>query len=106
MNQTDAKIAIQALKPFKASALWACKQTSPSHSTGWLNRDESRAYYDANQAGIIYTVYSYGTPIAWLTNAGWYRVSERFTRTTSCHQRIVGGAVYAYEQGKNEQVSA
>ena len=98
MNQTGAKIAIQALKPFKASALWACEQTSPTHSTGYLSHEECLAYYDATHAGILYTVYSYGTPIAWLTNAGWYRVSERFSRTTSCHQRIVGNAIQATEQ--------
>jgi len=98
VNQTDAKIAIQALKPFKASALWACKETSPVHSTGYLSREECRAYYDAAHAGILYTIYSYNTPIAWLTNAGWYRVSQRFSRTTSCHQRIVNTAIQATEQ--------
>lgn len=39
-----------------------------------------------SDAGIEYIVYSYSTPIAWVSNGTPYRVKARFSVTTSKHQ--------------------
>ena len=43
--------------------------------------------YRADMSRIVYTVFSYATPIAWVTSDGKaYRVAQRFSVTTSKHQ--------------------
>jgi hypothetical protein len=55
-------------------------------TTGQLNRWE-RERYEVAQHQIIYTVLSYGTPIAWITEDGQiYHVAQKFSVTTSKHQ--------------------
>jgi len=40
----------------------------------------------ADGRDVDYAVYSYATPIAWHTPAGWYRAVGRWSVTTSKHQ--------------------
>ena len=35
-----------------------------------------------------YIVYSYGTPIAWHSNSGWFMPNCKYSTTTSKHQKI------------------
>lgn len=54
---------------------------------GRLNDDEANRFMIDHLAGIAYVVWSYGTPIAWVRDDGTvYRVSQRFSVTTSRHQ--------------------
>lgn len=46
------------------------------------------------QSGAKYVIYSYGTPIAWISAHGkWFVPEIRYSVTTSKHQSIVRGAV-------------
>lgn len=48
--------------------------------------EESRLVADL-AIGIVYVVFSYDTPIAWVRSDGTeYRVSQKFSQTTSKHQ--------------------
>jgi len=40
-----------------------------------------------------YIVYSYGTPIAWHSNSGWFMPNCKYSVTTSKHQNYVRRAV-------------
>jgi hypothetical protein len=49
--------------------------------------DLARWYSDYGTSGLIYAVYSYATPIAWVRADGQvYRVKAKFSVTTSKHQ--------------------
>lgn len=52
-------------------------------STGWakLYRDHQHG-----RETVLYTIYSYSTPIAWRTRKGWVRVGETFSISTTSHQ--------------------
>jgi hypothetical protein len=53
---------------------------------GQLNDAEWSRLLNDLTAGVAYIVYSYETPIAWVTDDGFkYRVQQRFSKTTSCH---------------------
>lgn len=53
---------------------------------GDLNRDEAKRFLTDHDDGIIYVVRSYDTPIAWVKRDGSvYRVSQKFSPTTSKH---------------------
>lgn len=52
---------------------------------GWLLGPDRENYYE-DLPSIDYVVISYGTPIAWHTPAGWYKVKQKFSTTTSRHQ--------------------
>lgn len=59
---------------------------------GKLNKDERARLRADTDKGISYVVYSYETPIAWVTHDGEvYRVKQKFSVTTSKHM----GAIYA-----------
>jgi hypothetical protein len=95
VNQQQGREAIAKLVNFKASALSA--YGGKRSNTGRLAGDDYENYLKTED--IDYTVLSYDTPIAWHTESGiWYLVSQRFSRTTSCHQRIVGSAIQAIEK--------
>ena len=80
--------ALTAHKPFSTSG--ALKATEVNGATRW---DSGRLYgVDLDKFGedltqIVYIVWSYATPIAWVTRDGEvYRVKGRFSPTTSKHQ--------------------
>lgn len=41
----------------------------------------------------VYVVFSYGTPIAWWSSAGWVVPAELYSVTTLRHQNVVRGAL-------------
>jgi hypothetical protein len=90
LNQRDAIHYIAERKEFTASALSGSRY---SLGTGRLNRDEDSKFCSSVNA-MNYIVYSYGTPIAWHTDAeGWYVVSQKFSQTTSKHQNLTRHAI-------------
>jgi len=79
---------------FKASALTGTfKDYTPSE--GRLNREEYALLESAmNESRIAFVIFSYGTPIAWHTDArGWYVVEQKFSVTTSKHQNLTRRAI-------------
>jgi hypothetical protein len=48
----------------------------------WLDR------LTEDRPKIVYTIYSYYTPIAWRLPSGWVIVSQHFSPTTTQHQHI------------------
>ena len=102
LNQKDAEHYIATRQEFKASALsGAFKDYTPSE--GRLNREEYEILESAmNESKIAFVVFSYGTPIAWHTDArGWYIVAQKFSVTTSKHQNLTRRAIADSLQGVN-----
>lgn len=90
-NQLAARTHIAARRPFVAAALSATDfslpygERGPNTGTGVL---PSR--YRAAFAHAVYAVYSYGTPIAWVTAAGDVIVPPvKYSVTSSRHQGTV-----------------
>jgi hypothetical protein len=66
-------------------ALWTTTDVVGGHHA-WLNHDEAARWY-ADRPNITYAVYSYNTPIAWVTQDGTvHKVAQKFSVTTSKHQ--------------------
>jgi hypothetical protein len=94
LNQRDAIHYVMTRQEFKASALSGTyKDYTPSE--GRLNREEYEILESAmNESRVAFVVFSYGTPIAWHTDArGWYVVSQKFSVTTSKHQNLTRRAI-------------
>lgn len=73
--------------PFRTSGA-LMGRTSPNGSGMLQGNDAAR--YRQDYSDIIYVVYSYSTPIAWVTKDGTiYRVQARFSVTTSRHAGII-----------------
>jgi hypothetical protein len=86
LRQIPALIA--ARKPFKGNSMWAdgFEKGFAFGSTGRLSTDEADRFW-ADHKAIVYIVYSYGTPIAWVLDDGTtYKVAQKFSVTTSRHQ--------------------
>ena len=94
LNQRDAIHYIATRQEFKASAL-SGKFEQYRPQTGRLNVWESDKLTESREVSKeMYVVYSYGTPIAWHTQAyGWYVVEQKFSVTTSKHQNYVRQAI-------------
>ena len=60
--------------------------------TGRLNAEEAMEYSVA-MLSIDYVIRSYGTPIAWHNDNGWYVVEQKFSSSTSRHQSAVRLAI-------------
>jgi hypothetical protein len=89
VNQRDAEHYISTRQEFTASALSGKFEEYTPHS-GRLDNEETVKLIEVFQAFNVYVVYSYGTPIAWHTEAGgWYIVGQKFSMTTSKHQNLV-----------------
>lgn len=91
MNQLDAIYYIATRQEFKASALSGINVNTSGlqGAYGRLDPEEFARFKEA-ETRVDYVVYSYGTPIAWHTEAdGWYVVEQKFSVTTSKHQNYV-----------------
>jgi hypothetical protein len=90
--------AIRDREPFTTSgALWA---VPGDHGTGRLPEPWLAQYNAAWLARELdYVVYSYATPIAWHTAAGWTFPDVKYSPTTSHHQ----GVLYAAKNWQREQ---
>lgn len=59
------------------------------HGSGRLNEEETATFH-RDYDKIVYAVYSYATPIAWVLSDGTtYKVAQRFSVTTSKHQGVL-----------------
>ena len=77
--------AIADRKPFTThGALYALDGGIHSGCTGRLIHAERENFLE-DLPHIDYVVFSYNTPIAWHTPAGWYKVKQKFSPTTSQH---------------------
>jgi hypothetical protein len=75
---------IRDLEPFEGNSMWASAHARLH--PGWLN-DHEAAQYAADLESITYVVYSYWTPIAWVTRDGRVHiVDQKFSITTTRHQ--------------------
>jgi hypothetical protein len=89
LNQRDAIHYIMTRQEFKASAL---SGSNYGNGAGRLSgADLERFYQDVK--GLTYAVYSYGTPIYWVSNEETYLVEQKFSVTTSKHQNLVRRAI-------------
>lgn len=93
MNQRIAAVYIRERLPFRAGNLSAANAT-PNRAgvmkSPWV--DEYLSRVDRNE--IVYVVYSYATPIAWLDTDGvWTLPAITYSRTTSKHQGITRRAI-------------
>lgn len=90
LSNKASREAIQANLPFTNStgSLWAVQGFPSLPSGNWLN-DEEMATFESHRDRIVYTVFSYDTPIAWvLVDGTKYRVAQKFTVTTSKHMGL------------------
>lgn len=82
------------LRPFKRSRFGMWAMTGKGTGTGWMD-PELKAQYLATE-DIIYTVYSYRTPIAWVTEDGAVTIPpDGYSTTTRIHR----GLAAAYLKG-------
>lgn len=65
-------------------ALYALDGGMHTGSAGRLSGDDL-ARYLSDLPGMTYAVFSYATPIAWVSNGKAYRVGQKFSVTTSHH---------------------
>lgn len=95
-NRKDAEELIKYTQPFEASAL---SGREGGGSAGYLPDPWRRLFWLDDSAGrVLYTVYSYGTPIAWLHEGPsgyrtWTVPNVKYSRTTSLHQGVVRRAI-------------
>jgi hypothetical protein len=104
INQKQAIEAIANLDSFEASALSAREAYNSRPPLGRLNSEDIVTFYEAthNSGGMVYIVYSYGTPIAWYvysTNQ-WHIVDQKFSATTSKHQNYTRRGIAQSQFGK------
>jgi hypothetical protein len=78
--------AIASREAFKGNSMYA--EVNPLYgSAGRLSGDERDRFNTDSTNGLSYVVYSYATPIAWVTKDGTvYKVTQKFSVTTSKHQ--------------------
>lgn len=91
LNRHQSRAAIDAREDFTNSTKSLRGVKNPSTiGKGRLNEDETnRLLDDQTKPGITYLVYSYDTPIAWEKSDGSrYRVSQKFSSTTSQHMGL------------------
>lgn len=79
----------EARKPFTTHGALSGRTFTEHPPSSWDSGRLSGAdldQFNADREQITYAVFSYATPIGWATPAGWYRVTQRFSMTTSHHQ--------------------
>lgn len=91
-RRTDFAPILAAREPFAngTGSLTGAPGGGHPDASGWLAGNDLFAWqHDARD--VEYVVRSYATPIAWLRADGtWYEVAQKFSRTTSCHQGLIG----------------
>ena len=98
ITQNEAPARIRAREPFQASAL---SGVEGSTGTGDLPADLAERYgLDDRSPGVLYTVLSYRTPIAWYVDGTWLVVRNRFSITTTQHQGVVRSALTGMAAGR------
>lgn len=93
-NSWQARRALAFREPYTTGG--AMQAVAGHLSSGRLNAEWSARYY-ADLDRIVYSVYSYATPIAWVLDDGTVvKVGQKFSITTSGHQ----GMLYALDASR------
>lgn len=88
-GRANLQTAMSERLDFKTSGALSGETGRPSSLTGRLDGVDLDKFRE-DQHAIVFTVYSYGTPIGWVTSDGEvYRVAQRFSVTTSKHQGLL-----------------
>jgi hypothetical protein len=75
-------------RPFRTSNnSFSGNASRPERYGTWLNDEWLKRLVDDREK-VIYTIYSYHTPIAWQIPGGWVIVSQHFSLTSTQHQYI------------------
>ena len=78
--------ALRNREPFRNST-GSFQGIEGAKDIGRLAGDDLETFLDDD---VTYTVYSYSTPIAWVTRSGLVRIpATKYSRTTSQHQSVV-----------------
>lgn len=82
--------ALSAREPFRRSGFAMAGHDGAVAGTGRLEGDDLAAFkIDRDGVGIVYTVTSYATPIAWVTTTGEVKIPDtRYSNTTTHHQGL------------------
>jgi hypothetical protein len=81
----DAHKAIATLTPFATSGALSGRRPHGETFTAWESGRLAQQHVDSFRAST-FAVYSYSTPIAWVTDGRWVIPSDRYSLTTSRHQ--------------------
>lgn len=97
-----AENAIASCRPFKNSTGSLTGTQGSTHTLGWLESHADARRIRELLSRAVYVVWSYGTPIAWVTEAEdgdrqAYYVDESHSMTTSHHQTLVRQGFREYE---------
>lgn len=86
----DTIRCLRSLTPFNRSSFAMTGMEGATTEMGRLDPEHREQYNkDATNNGIVYTVKSYATPIAWVTRSGQVRIpSQGYSTTTSHHQSL------------------
>jgi hypothetical protein len=82
---TQAHAAIADLTPFTTSGALSGRSLHGEHFGPWDSGRLPREHADSFQRST-YAVFSYATPIAWVTDGAWVIPAARYSVTTSRHQ--------------------
>lgn len=85
----EAGASIARMEPFKSNT-GSLRGVQGSEGTGRLPQKEAELMRSRK---VSYTVYSYGTPIAYHHEGQWHYPDVSYSNTTSRHQSIVRGAL-------------
>ena len=81
----NAHEAIANLSPFATSGALSGRAPHGQHFGPWDSGRLPREHVDSFQRAT-YAVFSYATPIAWVTDGAWAIPATRYSLTTSRHQ--------------------
>ena len=89
LNYRQIRLALSAQDEFKGNSMRAEIVNEIDHvSPGRLDAEETAILRSVH--GLAYVVFSYNTPIAWVTDSGVkHIVEQRFSVTTSRQQTLV-----------------
>jgi len=87
--------AVQAIRDREVFSNNSDTMTGRKRFAGWGDLPEEHRIPDPEEAAIVFWVYSYGTPIAWIdANETAHMPAVRYTRTTDRQQKIVAEALH------------
>lgn len=85
---SELRRALRERLPFKTGGALYGTDTA-IYTTGQLNHTEL-SRFERDRDRMVFVVYSYATPIAWVLDDGTvYKVQQRFSVTTSRHQSFL-----------------
>lgn len=101
-SRREAENAIASCRPFRNSTGSFYGTRGSTRDLGWLSSHREHARIKELLSRAVYVVWSYGTPISWVTEAEdgertAYYVDEHHSMTTSHHQSVARVGMGDYE---------